>query len=223
LGPFLSWLPLLVFFQNSGVGLPFSSFLSFFILHSFAHSFIHSALTPLLRSLSFPLPVSIVVMRPTYLGSLSLSCVLVLVLASSTSALEAEADGQVPFVERVDPALISKHSSTEDGSPSWTLPCSLQKGKKGTRGQGVRSCYSSYNSQLPIRDEHRVGPLPWEAGQEPIEESYAGHFPIRTWKQNGYHGETGMYVSSAQGRASEKERERERERGPRRGGNAIGR
>ncbi|ORZ17548.1 Alpha/Beta hydrolase protein [Lobosporangium transversale] len=46
-----------------------------------------------------------------------------------------------------------------------------------------------------LREEHRVvgSALPWENGHEPIEESFAGHFPIRSWKQNGYHGETSMF------------------------------
>ncbi|KAG0330859.1 hypothetical protein BG004_001950 [Podila humilis] len=58
------------------------------------------------------------------------------------------------------------------------------------------ACSKSKNSrrckQLK-RDEHRVGPLPWEDGQEPIEESFAGHIPIRPWSQDGYHGETSMF------------------------------
>ncbi|KAF9912369.1 hypothetical protein EC991_011061 [Linnemannia zychae] len=31
------------------------------------------------------------------------------------------------------------------------------------------------------RQEHRVGPLPWAKGEDPIRESYAGNFPIRQW------------------------------------------
>ncbi|KAG0274096.1 hypothetical protein BGZ95_010106 [Linnemannia exigua] len=31
------------------------------------------------------------------------------------------------------------------------------------------------------RQSHRVGPLPWAAGEDPIRESYAGNFPIRQW------------------------------------------
>ncbi|GJJ76769.1 hypothetical protein EMPS_09128 [Entomortierella parvispora] len=138
-------------------------------------------------------------MRPTCMGSLSLSnalvlvsasCVFVLILASSTSALQAVVGRQVPFAEHADPSLLSKNPSPESNTPSWSLPCSLVKGKRAINARGFRSCY---NNELPIREEHRVGPLPWDEGQEPIEESYAGHFPIRTWKQNGYHGETSMY------------------------------
>ncbi|KAF8947961.1 hypothetical protein BGZ47_007099 [Haplosporangium gracile] len=42
------------------------------------------------------------------------------------------------------------------------------------------------------REEHLVGDLPWAEGQEPIT-SYAGHIPIRSWHQSGYHGETEMF------------------------------
>ncbi|KAG9069855.1 hypothetical protein KI688_009180 [Linnemannia hyalina] len=36
------------------------------------------------------------------------------------------------------------------------------------------------------RQEHRVGPLPWAAGQDPILESNAGNFPTRQWtNKNG--------------------------------------
>ncbi|KAF9924471.1 hypothetical protein FBU30_005569 [Linnemannia zychae] len=42
------------------------------------------------------------------------------------------------------------------------------------------------------RDEHLVENLPWQDGQEPIQ-SYAGHFPIRSWHQAGYRGETSMF------------------------------
>lgn len=66
-----------------------------------------------------------------------------------------------------------------DTSSQWTLAaCNLVQ--------------SSLCSKELKRDEHRVGPLPWEEGQEPIEESYAGHIPIRPWTQDGYHGETSM-------------------------------
>lgn len=44
-----------------------------------------------------------------------------------------------------------------------------------------------------LHEEHRVGPLPWAPGQEQIVDSFAGHFPIRSWQQDGYHGETNMY------------------------------
>jgi len=43
-----------------------------------------------------------------------------------------------------------------------------------------------------LREEHRVGALPWENGHEPIPESFAGHLPIRSWQQDEYHGETSM-------------------------------
>ncbi|KAG0219081.1 hypothetical protein BGX33_004888 [Mortierella sp. NVP41] len=42
------------------------------------------------------------------------------------------------------------------------------------------------------REEHLVGDLPWEAGQQPLV-SYAGHIPIRAWHQSDYRGETSMF------------------------------
>ncbi|KAK3845523.1 MAG: Alpha/Beta hydrolase protein [Linnemannia gamsii] len=42
------------------------------------------------------------------------------------------------------------------------------------------------------REEHLVGDLPWAEGQEPIV-SYAGHVPIRTWRQSGYRGEASLF------------------------------
>ncbi|KAF9303941.1 hypothetical protein BGZ74_002705 [Mortierella antarctica] len=61
---------------------------------------------------------------------------------------------------------------------------------------------SSLCSKELKRDEHRVGPLPWEEGQEPIEESYAGHIPIRSWSQDGYHGETSIWLQGGPGSSS---------------------
>ncbi|KAG0032059.1 hypothetical protein BGZ81_011736 [Podila clonocystis] len=61
---------------------------------------------------------------------------------------------------------------------------------------------SSLCSKELKRDEHRVGPLPWEDGQEPIEESYAGHIPIRSWSQDGYHGETSIWLQGGPGSSS---------------------
>lgn len=75
---------------------------------------------------------------------------------------------QVPF------ASVSDIPSTQ-----WTLAA-------------CNFVHSSLCSEELKRDEHRVGPLPWEKDQEPIEESYAGHIPIRPWSQDGYHGETSM-------------------------------
>ncbi|KAF9093065.1 hypothetical protein BGX23_003683 [Mortierella sp. AD031] len=44
------------------------------------------------------------------------------------------------------------------------------------------------------RQEHRVGPLPWAAGQEPIQESYADNFPIRQWiTKDGTKGDAEMF------------------------------
>ncbi|KAG0338042.1 hypothetical protein BG000_004630 [Podila horticola] len=76
---------------------------------------------------------------------------------------------QVPF------ASVSDIPSTQ-----WTLAA-------------CNFVHSSLCSEELKRDEHRVGPLPWEKDQEPIEESYAGHIPIRPWSQDGYHGETSIF------------------------------
>ncbi|KAF9326434.1 hypothetical protein BGZ91_001935 [Linnemannia elongata] len=44
------------------------------------------------------------------------------------------------------------------------------------------------------RQEHRVGPLPWAAGEDPILESYAGNFPIRQWtKKDGSKADAEMF------------------------------
>ncbi|KAF9547484.1 hypothetical protein EC957_008321 [Mortierella hygrophila] len=44
------------------------------------------------------------------------------------------------------------------------------------------------------RQEHRVGPLPWAAGQDPILESYAGNFPTRQWtNRNGSKANAEMF------------------------------
>ncbi|KAF9297900.1 hypothetical protein BGZ88_008637 [Linnemannia elongata] len=44
------------------------------------------------------------------------------------------------------------------------------------------------------RQEHRVGPLPWATGEDPILESYAGNFPIRQWtKKDGSKANAEMF------------------------------
>ncbi|KAG0052155.1 hypothetical protein BGZ83_002928 [Gryganskiella cystojenkinii] len=149
----------------------------------------------------------------TFVSSLSLTHILLLVLSSSTcistissavaavaAPLEAHADSptfeQVSFSDEVRRPKASERkdsgfsSKTATSSSTWTLPCSLVNGGNTKSGGRIRSCY---NGRLPIREEHRVGDLPWAEGEEPIEESYAGHFPIRSWNGSGYHGETSMY------------------------------
>ncbi|KAF9908947.1 hypothetical protein EC991_009247 [Linnemannia zychae] len=60
--------------------------------------------------------------------------------------------------------------------------------ERGTAAGGT----SNANAINLKREEHLVGDLPWAEGQEPIV-SYAGHIPIRTWRQSGYRGETSMF------------------------------
>ncbi|KAG0071100.1 hypothetical protein BGZ89_011651 [Linnemannia elongata] len=54
----------------------------------------------------------------------------------------------------------------------------------------------SWETRKPMydRQEHRVGPLPWAAGEDPILESYAGNFPIRQWtKKDGSKADAEMF------------------------------
>lgn len=56
--------------------------------------------------------------------------------------------------------------------------------------------YDSPDSSTPgiklTREAHHVGHLPWETDQQAID-SYAGHFPIRQWKNaKGESGEASM-------------------------------
>ncbi|KAF9422910.1 hypothetical protein BGZ94_008452 [Podila epigama] len=86
-------------------------------------------------------------------------------------------------------------ADTADNTPSPIIPqwthniCG--------HGQIGRPC-----SEQLKREEHRVGPLPWEKDQVPIEESYAGHIPIRTWTQDGHHGETSFWLQGGPGSSS---------------------
>ncbi|KAG0211070.1 hypothetical protein BGX33_004521 [Mortierella sp. NVP41] len=53
------------------------------------------------------------------------------------------------------------------------------------------------------RQEHRVGPLPWAAGQEPIQESYADNFPIRQWiTKDGTKGDAEIWLQGGPGGSS---------------------
>ncbi|KAI1295964.1 hypothetical protein EDD11_007684 [Mortierella claussenii] len=56
------------------------------------------------------------------------------------------------------------------------------------------SCVKTETSNWPLREEHYVAgsSLPWEKGHDPID-SFAGHFPIRTWQQEGLHGDTSAF------------------------------
>ncbi|KAF9579777.1 hypothetical protein BGW38_003836 [Lunasporangiospora selenospora] len=111
--------------------------------------------------------------------------------------------------KRPQKALTSLHS-THDAwtSLTWLLPCDKhtvfqahtpQKCEEHTVPGSSKIAASWSRSKLsstssPLREEHRVGPsLPWEEGEEPIKESYAGHIPIRSWQQDGFHGEASMF------------------------------
>ncbi|KAG0273141.1 hypothetical protein BGZ95_011038 [Linnemannia exigua] len=60
------------------------------------------------------------------------------------------------------------------------------------QGAGTQEGKAKANTIKLKPEEHLVGNLPWAEGQEPIV-SYAGHVPIRTWRQSGYRGETSMF------------------------------
>ncbi|KAF9158053.1 hypothetical protein BGX21_002431 [Mortierella sp. AD011] len=111
----------------------------------------------------------------------------VLVLSTScTLALAAVDKPQSAFLKNgagdFYESSASEHAAFKHAA--WYLPCA----------DGYHNnVYEFKNCASLLREEHRVGTLPWEDGQEPIFESYAGHLPIRSWKQDGYHGETSMF------------------------------
>ncbi|KAF9989920.1 hypothetical protein BGZ75_004308 [Mortierella antarctica] len=125
-------------------------------------------------------------MRPT-LGQAALACTALLLCTDYLQTVNAD-QGQVAF-EAAD-LLTKDQDSLEEQLRQWSLPCtSLYHNKK------LDTANSDYSGSCVglLREEHRVGPLPWEDGQEPIQESFAGHFPIRPWQQDGYHGKASMF------------------------------
>ncbi|KAG0247193.1 hypothetical protein BG011_001888, partial [Mortierella polycephala] len=110
--------------------------------------------------------------------------VLSLPLAFIVTAVNASPHAQASFVTQSSTSDTPSSLRRDRAAQSWTAPC-----LNGIKRLGKNS---NFCNQL-LREEHRVGALPWEDGEEPINESYAGHFPISSWKQDGYHGETSMF------------------------------
>ncbi|KAF9351851.1 hypothetical protein BGX26_010217 [Mortierella sp. AD094] len=110
----------------------------------------------------------------------------ILVLSTSSALLLVAGEPQIAFLTN---GAGNFHEPSSSKHAAWSLSCVNGYPSNGYEGDNgnVKSCASL------LREEHRVGTLPWEDGQEPIYESYAGHLPIRSWKQGGYHGETSMF------------------------------
>ncbi|KAF9274275.1 hypothetical protein BGZ68_000817 [Mortierella alpina] len=129
-------------------------------------------------------------MRPT-LGQAALACTALLLSTAhlqTVSAYHTRIQGQAAFDAK--DSLTKDQDSPREQLRQWSLPCtSLYHNPK----QDTANSDNSESCAKLLREEHRVGSLPWEEGQEPIQESFAGHFPIRPWQQDGYHGKTSMF------------------------------
>ncbi|KAF9997537.1 hypothetical protein BGZ80_000237 [Entomortierella chlamydospora] len=116
---------------------------------------------------------------------LSTSCTLAFVADKPQSAFLKNGAGDF-YESSASEHAVFKHAA-------WSQPCA-----NGYHNNG----YEFKNCASLLREEHRVGTLPWEDGHEPIFESYAGHLPIRSWKQDGYHGETNIWLQGGPGSSS---------------------
>ncbi|KAF9134223.1 hypothetical protein BGW39_007694 [Mortierella sp. 14UC] len=114
-------------------------------------------------------------MRSTLRRKVAVWTILVL---STSAVLFAQADRN--SARHLQQSVLLKRG------PNTTNNNNAEQGTSTTAGR------ANANAIKLKREEHLVGDLPWAEGQEPIV-SYAGHIPIRAWRQSGYRGETSMF------------------------------
>ncbi|KAG0298766.1 hypothetical protein BGZ96_007641 [Linnemannia gamsii] len=89
------------------------------------------------------------------------------------------------FVLTATVAILTTTNATSSSRPTQ---------QHYNRQQPTVEAWTAGETQKNDRQEHRVGPLPWAEGEDPIRESYAGNFPIRQWtSQDGSKADAEMF------------------------------